>query len=98
MAEIQNSPDGGVDSQGKTQNKLLGNKSSHRFQSFAWTSSELIVQRPEVVGLENLEKIPKGVNPVIAGSHLRTDATLQIIARELDKTIFMMWTIRPRRE
>lgn len=58
-------------------------KSSCRFRGAMWLNSELIAQKPEVVGLENLGKIPKGVNPVIAGSHLRTDASLQIIAREL---------------
>lgn len=59
-------------------------KSSRRFEWAMWLNSELVVQRPKVVGLENLEKIPKGVNPVIVGSHLRSDASLQIIARELD--------------
>lgn len=54
-----------------------------RFRAAMWLNSELVTQRPEVVGLENLEKIPKNVNPIIAGSHLRSDASIQIIAREL---------------
>lgn len=54
-----------------------------RFRAAMWLNSELVAQRPEVAGLENLEKIPKNVNPIIAGSHLRSDASIQIIAREL---------------
>jgi hypothetical protein len=81
-----NSPDGSeVNPQGKSQNKLLGNKSSLRFQGAMWIESETVVQRPEVIGLENLEKIPKGISPIIACTHLRTERPLQIIARELDK-------------
>ena len=57
--------------------------SSCRFKCAMWLNSELVAQRPEVVGLKNLEKIPKGINPIIAGTHLRSDASLQIIAREL---------------
>ncbi len=60
-------------------------KSSRRFEWAMWLNSELIVRRPEIVGLENLKKISKGVNPIIAGSHLRSDASLQIIARELSE-------------
>lgn len=86
MAETQLSPNNlELNPQGGVKNKLGENKSSPRFQGAMWFNSESIVQRPEVVGLDNLEKIPKGMNPVIAGSHLRTDASLQIIARELDK-------------
>lgn len=86
MAEIQNSPEtSGVDSKGKVPNKPRGNESSRRFRWAMWVDSEHVVQRPEVVGLENLEKIPKGINPVITGTHLRTDTALQIIARELDE-------------
>lgn len=86
MAEIQILPEtSGADSKGKVPNKPRGNESSRRFRWAMWVDSEHVVQRPEVVGLENLEKIPKGINPVIAGTHLRTDTALQIIAREIDE-------------
>lgn len=57
--------------------------SSRRFRAAMWLNSEIVAQKPEVTGWENLNKIPKGINPVIAGTHLRSDAPLQIIAREL---------------
>ncbi len=63
--------------------KLQKKRSSFRFRAAMWLNSELVTQRPEVVGLENLDKIPKGINPIFAGSHVRTDASIQIIAREL---------------
>lgn len=86
MTEMQNSQDGlEIKSQEMVQEKPIGKKSSFRFQTALAASSELVVQRPEVVGWENLEKIPNGMNPVIAGTHLRSDFALQIIARELDK-------------
>lgn len=86
MAEIQNSLENVKSNPQVVQNKLGRNKSSSlRFQGAMWLNSEITTKRPEVVGLENLEKIPKGINPVIAGTHLRTDSSLQIIARELDK-------------
>lgn len=58
-------------------------KSSRRFKWAMWLNSEIVAQRPKVIGFDNLEKIPKNINPVIAATHLRTDASLQIIAREL---------------
>lgn len=86
MAEIQILPEtSGADSQIKAPNKIHGNKSSRRLRLAMFVNSELVARRPEVVDLENLEKIPKGVNPIIAGTHLRGDSPLQIIARELDE-------------
>lgn len=65
--------------------KLQKNISSRRFDMAMWLYSEIVTQRPQVAGLRNLEKIPEGINPIIAGTHLRSDASLQIIARELGR-------------
>lgn len=64
---------------------LQKNISALRFNMAMLLHSEIVTQKPQVVGLHNLEKIPKGINPIIAGTHLRSDASLQIIARELGK-------------
>lgn len=65
--------------------RIQKNISSRRFNMAMWLYSEIVTQRPQVVDLHNLEKIPKGINPIIAGTHLRSDTSLQIIARELGK-------------